>query len=367
MTASHGQRLDRTTQSLRAQGLTALLVGPSADLRWLVGYEALPLERLTLLVVPAEGDPFLLVPLLERARAEACGAGALVEIVTWSETDDPVAIVARRLAGGRGLQRFAVQDRMWSVFTLRLQAALTDAQWLPGSSVMRDLRIVKQPEEVEALRAAAHAIDAVHAQVADLLRPGRTEREVGRDVAERILDGHDVVNFVIIGSGPNGASPHHETGNRVIERGDAVVVDIGGTRDGYCSDSTRNYVVGHAPPDYRELHDLLSAAQQAAVDAVHPGVTAEAIDRAARRIIDDAGLGERFIHRTGHGIGIEEHEEPWIVEGNGEPVAAGMAFSVEPGIYVEGRFGARIEDIVVVTDDGVDNLNLRSRELVVCD
>ncbi|MEX0705873.1 MAG: Xaa-Pro peptidase family protein [Nitriliruptoraceae bacterium] len=367
MSAGHVQRLDRTVEALRAQGLTGLLVGPSADLRWLVGYEALPLERLTLLAVPADGEPFLLVPRLEQARAQACGAGDLVELVAWSETEDPVAIVSRRLGAGDGPRRFAVQDRMWSMFTLRLQAALDDASWVPGSTIMRDLRIRKQPEEIEALRAAGQAIDAVHAQMPDLLRPGRTERDVGRDVAERILDEHDVVNFVIIGSGPNGASPHHETGDRVLERGDAVVVDIGGARGGYCSDSTRNYVLGPATKEYQHLHDVLQRAHRAAVEAVCPGVAAASIDRAARKVIIDAGMGERFIHRTGHGIGLEEHEEPWIVEGNEEPVEAGMAFSVEPGIYVEGRFGARIEDIVVVTDVGVDLLNRRPRDLIVCD
>jgi Xaa-Pro aminopeptidase len=230
---------------------------------------------------------------------------------------------------------------------------------------MRDLRVVKTPDEMQALRDVGAAIDAVHAAVPGLLRAGRTEAEVGRDIAELILEDHDEVNFVIVASGPNGASPHHETGDRVLEPGDAVVVDIGGTRAGYCSDSTRDYAIGHLPEGYAELHAVLEEAQELAVRAVRPGVTAASIDAAARDHIAAAGYGDRFVHRTGHGIGVEEHEEPWIVASNTEPVAAGMAFSVEPGIYVPGRYGSRIEDIVVVTEDGVERVNHRPREVLV--
>lgn len=357
-------RLERARKVLADQGIDALMVGPSADLRYLVGYEALPLERLTLLVVPAEGEPHLVVPELETARAEDSGATRYVHLVPWGETDDPIAEVSRLVGGGDG-RSFAVQDRLWTSFTLQLQDALAGARWMPGNQVMRELRMIKTEEERRLLREVGAAIDRVHAQVPALLRPGRREREVGRDIAELIREDHDEVNFVIVGSGPNGASPHHETGERVLERGDAVVVDIGGTRQGYCSDCTRNYVVGETPDGYGELHEVLEAAQQAAVEAVAPGVPAEAIDAAARDIITDAGYGERFIHRTGHGIGIEAHEEPWIVAGNDLLLAEGMAFSVEPGIYIPERYGARIEDIVIVTDSGVENLNNRPRGIVV--
>jgi Xaa-Pro aminopeptidase len=360
-------RLDRAQDAMRRRGIDGLLVGPSADLRYLVGYHALPLERLTMLVVPAEGPSHLVVPELEAARAEEAGADRLAELVTWSETEDPIALVRRLLTEhGAADGTLALQDRLWTSFTLELQAALPGARWLPGREVMRRLRLRKSPDEVEALRAAGAAIDAVHAAVPDVLRAGRTEAEVGRDLAELILRDHDEVNFVIVASGPNGASPHHETGDRRIEVGDAVVVDIGGTRAGYCSDMTRDYVIGHAPDGYLDLHAVLEAAQEAAVQAVRPGVTAASIDAAAREVITEAGFGERFIHRTGHGIGVEEHEEPWIVEGNDEPLAPGMAFSVEPGIYVPDRYGARIEDIVVVTEDGVERVNHRPREVLAC-
>jgi Xaa-Pro aminopeptidase len=359
------ERIERTQAALQHHGVDALLVGPSADLRYLVGYHALPLERLTLLIVPAEGAPCLVVPELERPRAVDSGADAWAELRTWGETQDPIALVRDRLLASAHA-RLALQDRLWTSFTLRLQHALPDSTWVAGSTIMRELRMVKGPDEVQALREVAAAIDAVHAEVPQLLRPGRTEAEVGRDIGELILADHDEVNFIIVASGPNGASPHHETGDRRLQVGDAVVVDIGGTRAGYCSDVTRDYVIGEVPYGYAALHRVLEDAQQAAVRAVTPGVSASSIDGAAREVIEDAGYGAQFVHRTGHGIGVEEHEEPWIVAGNEEPIEAGMAFSVEPGIYVPGRYGARIEDIVVVTADGVESLNHQPRGFVVC-
>jgi Xaa-Pro aminopeptidase len=357
----HAGRLRRTRTALAERDLDALLVGPSPDLRWLVGYNAPPLERLTLLVVPADGEPSLVVPTLEAARAAASGAGDHAEIVTWDEHEDPVAIVEGRT---RPATRLAVGDHLWATFLLQLQAALPDARWVRGSSVTGPLRARKAPEEIEALRAAGEAIDAVHARVPELLSAGRTEREVGRDIADLVNEGHDEMNFVIVASGPNGASPHHEARGRRISRGDTVVVDIGGTLDGYCSDSTRNYSIGGPTEDYVRLHEVLEVAQQAGVDVVAPGVPAETVDEACRRAIVAAGHGDHFIHRTGHGIGVEAHEEPYIVAGNRTELAPGMAFSVEPGIYVPDRYGARIEDIVVVTDDGVERLNHRPRELL---
>jgi Xaa-Pro aminopeptidase len=355
-------RLDRTRAALVAADLDAVLVGPGADLRHLTGYHALPLERLTMLVVRAEGDATLVVPALERARAiEGCRAE--VDLVTWQETDDPIAAVVRALGPAAG-GRLAVGATVWSSVTLGLQAAMPRAGWEVATAVLGPLRMRKDPEEVARLRRVAAAIDRVHAQVPSLLRAGRTEREVGRDIAALIGEEHDEVNFVIVASGPNGASPHHETGERRLEDGDAVVVDIGGRRDGYCSDMTRDYVIGAGPEGYRELHTVLEQAHAAAVAAVRPGVSAESVDRAARDVIDRAGHGADFLHRTGHGIGLEEHEAPWIVAGDRTVLEPGMAFSIEPGIYLEGRFGMRIEDIVVVTEDGAEVLNARPRTVL---
>jgi len=356
--------LDRAVAELRARDLDALLVGPGADLRHLTGYHALPLERLTLLVVRADGRHTLVVPTLERPRAEASGAGGAVDLVDVGETADPFAAVLGALDGSPA-RRFAVGDRLWATFLLGLQEALPGAAWVRGSEVTRELRIRKTAAEVDALRRAAAAIDRVHARVPGLLAPGRTEAEIGRDIAAAIVEeGHQEVNFVIVASGPNGASPHHETGDRVVGRGDAVVVDIGGTLDGYCSDCTRDYVVGSAPDGYADAHAALEAAQAAACDAVRPGVTAEAVDAAARDVLEAAGHGHHFVHRTGHGIGLEEHEDPYIVAGNDRPLEPGMAFSIEPGIYLPGRWGMRIEDIVVVTEDGGERLDRIDRAAV---
>lgn len=360
--AADPSRLDRARTVMRDRGIDALLVGPSADLFWLIGYRGVPLERLTMLVLPAAGQPVLVVPQLEAPLARAAGAADLVDLAVWPEEEEPVARVLGALgAAARG--RIAVQDRLWSTFLLRLQEALPDASWTRGGPVARELRIRKSPAEVDALRRAGAAIDAVHEQVPALLRPGRTEAEVGRDIAALIRETHDEVNFVIVASGPNGASPHHDTDERVLEEGDAVVVDIGGTLDGYCSDATRDYVLGRVPDGYAELHAVLEAAQQAGVEAVAPGVAAEDVDRVCRSAIADAGYGDLFIHRTGHGIGVEEHEDPFLVAGNREPLDTGMAFSVEPGIYVPGRYGARIEDVVVVADGGAERLNHVERSI----
>ncbi len=355
--AEDDSALDRAARAMAAAGVDALLVGPGADLRYLTGYHALPLERLTLLVARADGDHRLIVPRLERPRAEAAEPG--VPLVDFAETDDPFKVAAAAL-GGLERGRLGVGDRLWSTFLLGLQDALPAAAWSRASAVTRELRMRKAPAEVDALRRAGAAIDRVHARVAGLLRPGRTESEVGRDIAELIVaEGHDDVRFVIVASGPNGASPHHETGARALAAGDAVVVDIGGSVDGYCSDSTRDYVIGAAPAGYADAHAALEAAQQAARAAARPGVTAESVDAAARDLLTAAGYGELFVHRTGHGIGLEEHEDPYIVAGNDLVLEPGMAFSIEPGVYARGRWGMRLEDIVVVTDGGCERLNTR--------
>jgi Xaa-Pro aminopeptidase len=330
----------------------------------------MPLERLTCLVLPAGGDPVLIVPLLERPAALASPVAELgLAVCPWAETEDPFALVADLVGGsaaGPG-RRLAVSNRMWAEQVLRITAAVPGADLRLAGEVLRELRLRKSTEEVAALRGAGAAIDAVHARMGEWLRPGRTEAAVGRDIAEAIVAaGHASASFTIVGSGPNGASPHHHFSDRVIEAGDPVVVDIGGVMpDGYCSDSTRTYLVGGEPTDeFAAYYEVLRQAQEASVAAVRPGVPAEQVDAAAREPIAAAGYGEYFVHRTGHGIGLEEHEEPWIVAGNAEPLAPGMAFSVEPGIYLPGRHGARIEDIVVCTEAGVERLNRTPRELV---
>ncbi len=358
-------RLERVRDLAAESGVSAVLVSPGPDLRYLTGYDAVPLERLTLLVVPAAGDPLLIAPHLEELAAIASPVGgAGIPVVTWRETEDPYARVASLLGT---VTTVALDNHMWAEKVLRLREAMPTAEQVIAGALIDRMRMVKDDAEIAALSRAAAAIDRVHAQVPALLRAGRTEREVGADIAERILaEGHVTVDFVIVASGPNGASPHHEVSDRVLEAGDAVVVDIGGMMpDGYRSDCTRTYAIGDPGEEFLAAYAVLQEAQERSVVQVRPGVTCASVDAAGRDHLAQAGLGDLFIHRTGHGIGLETHEAPYIVEGNELPLEVGMAFSVEPGFYRAGLHGARIEDIVVVGEAGPIVLNHQPRDLVV--
>jgi len=358
-------RLDRVRRELTATGCDAVIVTPGTDLRYLAGKEGGSHERFAALVVPAADAPLLVVPKLEEPEYARIPTGDLgAELVAWQDGADPYRLVAGRLSDCR---RIAVSEVMTARDLLALQDALAPVEFT-ARPVVGAVRIRKDAAEIDALRRAGQAIDRVHARMGEWLRAGRTERDVAADIAAAIVaEGHVRADFVIVGSGPNGASPHHEVSDRVIEAGDVVVVDIGGPMpDGYFSDSTRTYAVGEPRhPDVAVTYGVLQAAQQAAVDAVQPGVTAESVDAVARDAIAAAGFGEYFVHRTGHGIGLDVHESPYIVSGNTQVLEPGAAFSIEPGIYLPGRWGARIEDIVVVTETGVEPLNVRPHDLVV--
>jgi Xaa-Pro aminopeptidase len=369
--ARYRDRLAGAVAATERAGLDVLLVGVGSDLRYLTGYEAMPLERLTMLVVRPGEVPRIVVPRLERAAAEA-GLRTPVEIATWGETDDPYALATADIPRSG---RVAISDTMLAMHLLEIQRVVgIDARYSLASAVLRDLRMVKDPDEIALLREAAHAADRVVAQIAGGPLVGRTEEDVATEVRERLIaEGHETAMFAIVGSGPNSASPHHEASDRVIRAGEPIVLDIGGTLGGYGSDVTRTlWVTGgearNGPDErFRHLFAVLHAAQTAATAAVRPGVGCESIDSTARTIIDAEGYGENFFHRTGHGIGLEGHEEPYLVAGNGLPLRAGMAFSVEPGIYLPGEYGARIEDIVVCGEDGPVVLNEAPRELLVVD
>ncbi len=361
-------RVRRTQKSLASHGIDGLIVTPGPDLRYLTGYEALPLERLTALVLPADGDPVLVVPELEKAEALTTPAAAAgMAVRTHAETDN-AHDMALDLLGRPG--SVAVDDHMWAARLFAFQAVAGSTTFSAAGDLLTELRMRKSTEEIDALRTAGQAIDRVHARMGEMLTVGRTERQVGASIADAIVaEGHERVDFVIVGSGPNGASPHHSVSDRVIQHGDVVVVDIGGTTpEGYCSDSTRTYAVAAEPDaEFAAMYDVLLRAQRSQCEYARPGVTAESVDRVGRDLITAAGYGENFFHRTGHGIGLETHEEPYIVAGSERVLEPAMAFSIEPGIYLPGRHGARIEDIVVTTADGIERLNTTPRELTVLD
>jgi Xaa-Pro aminopeptidase len=352
-------------------GVDVLLLSVGPDLPWLTGYEAMPLERLTMLVLPVDGDATLVVPRLEAPRVvERPGVFTLEP---FGETDDPVARVAA-LVGARGTHgTLAVGDRTWAGFLVDLQHRLPDARWERASGVTGPLRAVKDHHEVAALRRAGAAADRVATalQSGDVALVGRTEAEVSTELGARLLaEGHHRVNFAIVAAGEHAASPHHDPGPRVIGPGEVVLCDFGGTMltddgVGYCSDITRCVATGDPGTEVTEAYDALRVAQQAAVAAARVGTPCQDVDAVARRLLTEAGFGERFIHRTGHGIGVEEHEDPYVVAGNPQPLIAGHAFSIEPGVYTPGRWGLRLEDIVVAADDGPDPLNHADHALVV--
>ena len=363
--AVYARRLVSAAAATADAGLTGLVITPGYDLRYLVGSRAETFERLTALVVPASGDPTVVVPRMELASLKGSAIAELgVAVRDWVDGDDPYRLVSAALGGGR--LATAVTDSMPALHLVPLADALGVAPVL-ATDLLRSLRMLKEECEIDALRKAGAAIDRVHARVPEFLVPGRTEADVAADIAEAIVaEGHSEVAFIIVGSGPHGADPHHRYSDRELRVGDIVVVDIGGSyQPGYHSDSTRTYSIGEPRADVAQQYSALQRAQRAALDAVRPGVTAEQVDAAARDVLIEAGLGENFVHRTGHGIGLSVHEEPYIVAGNDLPLTAGMAFSIEPGIYFPGRWGARIEDIVVVTQDGALAVNNRPHELII--
>ena len=364
MSASYADRCARLAAEAGRKGLTAVVVAPSPDLTYLTGYGPPVFERLTMLVVRADHSPAMVVPTLELPLAREA-VGERVELIGWNDGADPYEKVARLMPDDG---RIAVADRTWASHVLQLQRAMPGTRFEAASPVIGRLRAVKDPDELAALRRAGRGADETFRQICDMPFLGRREEEVAADLAELLVaNGHAHADFTIVASGPNAASPHHEPGGRTILPRDAVVLDFGGELAGYFSDTTRTVVVGEPPAGFPEVYGLVHEAQEAAVQAVRPGVAAQEVDRAARRIIESGGYGERFFHRTGHGIGLEVHEPPYIIEGIETTLAAGMTFSVEPGIYLDGRFGVRIEDIVAVSADGVERFNRSTRELQIVD
>ena len=366
-TATYLDRIDRARSRMNEAGIDVLLVSVGRDLPYLTGYEAMPLERLTMLVVPKEGDATLVVPRMEAPRVVE--RPSVFTLLRWNETDDPVSLVAG-LVGQPATA--AIGDTMWARFLVDLLGywPSTSTHYLRSVEVMNALRMRKDAAEIAALADAGAAVDRIAAdlQAGRIPLVGRTEADVSADLGRRILgEGHQRVNFAIVAAGENAASPHHHASDRVINDGEILLCDFGGTMNGYCSDITRCVFLGEPPSEVAEAYAVLHEAQRAAVLAGTVGTPCEEVDRVARKIITDAGYGEYFMHRTGHGIGMEEHEDPYMVEGNGLPLEPGHAFSVEPGIYLPNRWGMRLEDIVVATTDGPVAVNDANHELVTVD
>ncbi|MET9254956.1 aminopeptidase P family protein [Streptomyces sp. NPDC003717] len=363
-TDDYRARMARAAAAASDAGLAGLLVAPGPDLVWLTGYAPpAATERLTLLVLPAGGDPVLVVPTLEAPDAEKAAGAPALTLRDWTDGTDPYAVTAALLDGAG---RFGVSDNAWAMHLLGLQRTLPGTSYAALTDALPMLRAVKDPAELELLAAAGAAADAAFEEIRGVRFGGRRESEVAADLDALLRRfGHSQVDFTIVASGPNGANPHHEVGDRVIADGDMVVLDFGGLKDGYGSDTSRTVHVGEPTDEERRVHDLVRAAQEAGFRAVRPGAACQDVDRAARAVIADAGYGEYFIHRTGHGIGVTTHEPPYMIEGEERPLVPGMCFSVEPGVYLPGRFGVRIEDIVTVTADGGRRLNDTTRELVV--
>jgi Xaa-Pro aminopeptidase len=364
-TAAHTyqSRINRVRVEMDRAGVDALILSVGHDLPYLTGYHAMPLERLTLLIVPMKGEPTLIIPRLEAPRVQEMPG--VFSLEPWNETDDPVALAHRILGTATTI---AVGDQMWARFLVDLVTLRPAARYVRSVAVMEALRSHKDAAEIAALIAAGAANDrvAVQLQTGQIPLLGRTEAEVSADISARIIaEGHDIVNFAIVAAGENAASPHHHAGNRIIRDGDIVLCDFGGTMNEYCSDMTRCVHIGEPPSDVVAAYEVLKAAQAVGVATGVVGSTCEGVDIATREVIDAAGYGEYFVHRTGHGIGMEAHEDPYMVKGNTTPIAVGHAFSVEPGIYVPGKWGMRLEDIVVVTEAGPTSVNHADHNLIV--
>jgi len=363
-TEDYAARMARVVEDGRAAGLNGVLVTPGPDLVWLTGYQPTAItERLTMLFLTRDREPTLLVPTLERPDAEAAQGAPATTILDWPDGADPYD-AAQRLLRADG--SYGVSDNAWAMHLLGLQGALPATRYQSVTQRLPMLRAIKDDNELARLTAAGAAADATYEEILKVRFSGRRETDVAGDLADLLRShGHEQVDFTVVGSGPNGANPHHEAGDRTIQEGDCVVLDFGGLMFGYGSDTSRTVCVGEPTPQIREVHEIVRQAQQAGVDAVRPGVACQEIDRAARQVITDAGYGDQFIHRTGHGIGVTTHEPPYMIEGEEQGLVPGMCFSVEPGIYLAGLFGVRIEDIVAVTDDGGRRLNNTDHTLAI--
>jgi Xaa-Pro aminopeptidase len=361
-------RIARAQAEMERQGIAWVIISPSSDLVYMMGYPAHTSERLTALATPRRGgEPFVVVPRLEAPRLESRDdLHDIVDRRVWNETENPIQLLAAGLGDPQG-QTIAVSDQMWSGFLLKLMDACPGARFVNADAVMKELRLIKAEDEAAFMREAGRLTDEVWNEFVETVTlAGKTELAVGRELGELMgAKGLGTPAFMIVASGPGSASPHYMTSTKVIQEGDAVVFDFGGNIEGYKSDITRTVHVGEPSAEFRKVYAIVDEARKAAFAAVRPGATCESIDAAARKVITDAGYGDYFIHRVGHGLGLDVHEAPYLVGGDTTPLRPGMVFSDEPGIYIPGKFGIRIEDSVMCTETGGEFLNNARHDLVV--
>ena len=363
----HKGRQRRLAESQRQKGLDCVGLVPGPNLRYLSGLPLFMSERPVVALYRADGRAAAVVPALEEGRTRAM-VEANLRVCPYTdeegyETAFASAVLSLDLDGGR----CAVEYLHMRVLELRaLEGAAPNVQFVSLEEELPGLRAIKDQAEIAAIKVAIEITEqALHQLIAQPLL-GLSERQVAARLAEEMrVAGADGPAFIIVVGGPNSADPHAEPSERPLERGDLVTIDCGVIKDGYHSDITRTFVVAGPSPQQKTIYETVQRANQAGRRACQPGVPAEQVDRAARTVISAAGYGEQFIHRTGHGLGMEVHEPPYIVEGNEEPLQAGMVFTVEPGIYVPGLGGVRIEDDVVMTEDGAQCLTSFPRELLV--
>ncbi|MFG2724870.1 M24 family metallopeptidase [Streptomyces canus] len=358
----YAARMTRAARDVAETPLAGLLITPGPDLPWLCGYRPTATERLTVLVLTPGSEPRLLVPSLERPDAEAAPGADAVRISDWRDGQDPYAAATGLLLPNG---RYGVSDTTWAIHLLGLQEALPLTTYRPLTVVLPLLRAVKDDLEVARLASAAAAADAVYEEIVSVRFTGRRETDVAADLAHLLRErGHSQV-FTAVASGRNSANPHHRTGERTLKKGDMVVLDFGGLKDGYASHLTRTVHVGEPAEEERTVHDLVRTAQQASFEAVAPGATCQEVDRRARRWIEDAGYGEYATERTGHGIGVTAHEPPYLTEGEETFLVPGACLSMGPGVRLPGRFGVRIADVVTCTADGARRLNATDRGMAI--
>lgn len=360
------KRWRRCRELLGETGVDLMVLTPGPNMTYMTGFREEPGERLLTALLPLEGDPLFIVP--ELYEEQVARASWIEDMRVWRDAEDPLRLLSETLKElDDGVKKVALDTRMWARFVLMFREALPRAAFADACIVMDELRIVKGEEEIEAMRRGFRATDKAMEMVVSSLKEGMTERQAASLIQSAVMErGADATSFMpIASSGPNGSQPHYRYGDRRLRRGDAVVLDFGGVFGGYYTDITRTVFLGFANDEQREVYDLVREANEAAVEAATSGTPAEAVDQAARKTIADGGYGDRFIHRTGHGIGLEVHEEPYIVQGNRRPLENGMTFSVEPGIYLAGRFGVRIENIVYMHSGKAKRFDEYTRDLQV--